>query len=225
MLLFAVLIYAAGPDTLIREILDSGADVNGYSKDFSSEYGPEINEIWCLTPLQAAASCGSEGLVVDLLRRGADINAPAKGCFGKTALQYICNWRPKTSEERSRKTRIIQHLLVHGADVNGAAAELRGGTAMQITATHGDLKLAALLLGYGADVNASPSSRQGFVALDGAVYWGRLDMVQLLLNAGALSINGGASGYEGAIALAHDRCMFPIADLIKDHADKAGRMW
>lgn len=217
----AVFIYYGGRKTLADELLDRGADINSYSQDFSSQF-PEMAETWCLTPLQAAASCGNEELVLGLLERGGDVNAAAVGRLGKTALQHICSWRPGTTEERTCKMRITHTLLDHGADVNGAAAEWCGRTALQIVATEGDLEIANLLHSHGADVNAPQCARSGWVALDGAAYWGRLDMVQLLLNAGAISETQVYTKYDSAIAIAKLRGHFAIADLITDHANKYG---
>lgn len=213
----AVLIYAGGRTELIQELLARGAEVNAYSHDMELEF-PKLSEPWSLTPLQAAAFCGNEAIVNDLLERGADVNAPALGRLGKTALQNICAWMPGTPEERARKNRIIHRLLEHGADVNAAPADWCGRTALQIAATEGELELVALLLDRGADINAPPCRRQGWVALDGSAYKGRLDVVKLLLNAGARSGFGGLTGYDGAIECARHCGHFAVAELIGAHS-------
>lgn len=213
----SVLIYAGGRTELIQELLAKGAEVNAYSYDMESEF-PKLSEPWSLTPLQAAAFCGNEAIVNDLLERGADVNAPALGRLGKTALQNICAWMPGTPEERARKNRIVHRLLEHGADVNAAPADWCGRTALQIAATEGELELVALLLDRGGDVNAPPCRRQGWVALDGSAYKGRLDVVKLLLSAGARSGFGGSTGYDGAIECAKHCGHFAVAELIGAHS-------
>ncbi|KUI55035.1 Ankyrin repeat and KH domain-containing protein 1 [Cytospora mali] len=200
----ALLISAGGRKTLVEEILNSGADINAYSKENSS-----------ITPLQAASSRGDEELISQLLDRGAQVNAAAVGIMGKTALQHICAWQPVTSEERVRKMKIIQTFLAHGADVN-APGEDYTVTALAMVALTGELEVANLLLSYGVDDNSRLSA---FVT---AVEFGRLDMVQMLLNAGALSSRCGATGYDGAINLAKAEGYFAIVDLISNHAKAAG---
>lgn len=213
----SVLIYAGGRTELIHELLDKSAEVNAYSHDMDAEF-PKLSEPWSLTPLQAAASCGNEVIVNMLLERGAEVNAPALGRLGKTALQNVCAWIPSTSDERARKTRIINLLIERGADVNAAPADWCGRTALQIAAKAGELELVALLLHFGADVNAPPCASQGWVALDCSSFEGRLDVVKLLLDSGARSLVGGLTGYDGAIDLAKHRGHFATADLIKTHA-------
>ena len=213
----AVLLYAGGRKTLVDDILVSGADVNAYSQDFHDQY-PKWIEPWCLTPLQAAASCGNEEAIVELIHRGADINAPAVGHWGRTALQHICAWRPATSGERARKIRVIQKFLESGADINAAAAmpSSAESTALGIIAAEGDVDIATILLCYGADVNVGDS----WSVLETAAFWGRLGMVQLLLNAGAVSAPGPLGKYVVAKLVAEQHGHFAVADLIEEHANK-----
>lgn len=215
----SVLIYAGGRTELIQELLDKGAEVNAFSHDMDADF-PKQSEPWSLTPLQAAASCGNEVVIIELLERGADVNAPALGRLGKTALQSICAWNPSASEERARKARIAHLLLERGADVNAASADWCGRTALQIAAKAGELELVALLLHHGADVNAPPCQKQGWVALDGAAFEGRLDVVKLLLNSGARSLYGGSTGFDGAVELAKHRGHFATAEVIEAHASE-----
>lgn len=215
----SVLIYAGGRTDLIQELLDKGAEVNAFSHDMDADF-PKLSEPWSLTPLQAAAFCGNEVVVNKLLARGADVDAPALGRLGKTALQSICAWIPSASEERARKTRIVHLLLERGADVNAAPADWCGRTALQIAAKAGELELVTLLLHKGVDVNAPPCQKQGWVALDCAAFEGRLDVVKLLLNAGARSLYGGSTGYDGAVDLAKHCGHFATAEVIEAHASE-----
>lgn len=214
-------ILADGETSIVQELLKKGADKNSYNTE---------HELWVLTPLQAAAMACDEETVLLLLRVGANVNAPARGKQGRTALQAICSFGAKTQQEETGKRRIIQSLLDHGADVNAAPARKYGVTALQIAAHEGDLAIVILLLRHGADPNA-PLCQLGFLfsgpnwghmeegnALDLAAREGRLDMVKLLLNANALSFKRGESGYDEAIELAEKNGHIVVADLIRQHA-------
>lgn len=206
----AAWIYTGGGTGLVQEMLDSGADENCHSAQ-NLLFGGR------LTPLQAAAAVCNEEVVLLLLREGADVNAPAKGHPGRTALQAICSFDVNSQNEQKRKTRIVQSLIDHGADVNAAPAHGYGYTALQMAAERGDLPLAILLLRHSADVNAPPSKKTRYNALDRAAGTGRLDMVKLLLNANALSHLRGMTGYDGAIKQAEKHKHFVVADLIRQH--------
>lgn len=215
-------IAAGGSHQLVHKMLDAGSDVNAYS----FETNPKGVACYHIrrTPLQAAAGQGDYTLVCLLLERGADLNRPALGSGGRTALQAICAWDPVRPEERTRKERIIKLLLDKGADVN--ATNYNGWTSLTFAAYFGELSTAFLLLKYGAEVNVSSSSRnpRGFgTALDNAAAMGRLDMVDFLLNANALSWSAGPHGkhYDGAIQRATTRGHFEVAELIHKHS--AGR--
>ncbi|KAI0533168.1 hypothetical protein GGR58DRAFT_506614 [Xylaria digitata] len=186
----AHLVYHCAPRDKIQRVLDSGVDVNAY--------------------------CG-QGLRGKnlLVQRGANVNQPAKGCFGKTALQAAC--------EYGGNTNLIKFLIANGADINAPPVSTNGITAFQAAAANGNFEVALLLLDNGADINAPGSREYGYSALDGAAYYGKLDMVQFLLDLGALSDNRGESGYRGAIYKA-ERCDTPvIADMIRQHALKHGK--
>ena len=150
----ALLIYHGGRHELVEEVLEAGADINSYS-------GSLGNDQRCYTSLQAAAIRGDQELVFTLLQKGADINQPACGYEGRTALQAICDCNApragKNLQEGHRKN-LISCLIGHGADVNAPASDEGGGTALQIAAQQGDIDLALLLLDRGANPNAPPQS-------------------------------------------------------------------
>ncbi|KAG6361442.1 hypothetical protein INS49_009669 [Diaporthe citri] len=206
----AALVNAGGREELVRQVLASGSDINAYSFDNYASY----------TPLQAAAKRGNETLVCLFLQQGADVNSPARGLNGRTALQGLCLWDPATEEEHQRKIRICRLLIDQGADVNAAPAK-RGLTALAAAATKGDLELAVLLLREAADINA-PSCWLGGTdtALDIVAHYGRLDMVKFLLKANALSGDRGVNGYKGAISKAESWGHLAVAGLICEHAAK-----
>lgn len=204
----AALVHGGGGERLVRDVLYSGSDLNAYwVQDSLHEY----------TPLQKAASKGDETLVRLILQEGANINSPARGKYGCTALQGICLWQPAIEEEHQGKIRICDLLINQGADVNSVPA---GGryTALGCAAFLGDLELAALLLREGADVKATGNC--GRTALDEAVFRGRVDMVKFLLTANALSSVRGATGYDGAIDMAEKSGNPAIKDLICEHVAK-----
>ncbi|TGJ86973.1 hypothetical protein E0Z10_g1838 [Xylaria hypoxylon] len=200
---------------LIQMVMDEGVNVNTYS-------GRGIeHRVWScrqITPLQAAAGLSKLSLVKTLVNDGAEINLPAKGVSGSTALQAACQFYPTTDGERSTKTRLVNYLINKGADVNAAAAPVRGFTALQAAAQLGDIQTAIVLLDHGADVNAQPSQKHGWCALDAAAFSGRLDMTKFLLDLGALSWDRGGSGYAGAIKLAEDGGYWAVLDLIQERA-------
>lgn len=201
---------------LVNEMLCGGVDIDAY------HHAPSGVK----TALQAAANMLNEKLVVLLLQKGADVNAPARGWSGSTALQAICICNPKSSTEKAQQISIINLLLAYGAKINAAPARSRGRTALQGAAEGGNLEVTMLLLSYDppADVNAPPCQfRPGRWyshgnALDLAARFGRIDVVKLLLNNDALSSCPGRTGYDGAIQVAEKEGWLAVADLIRQHA-------
>ncbi|KAF4309057.1 hypothetical protein GTA08_BOTSDO02878 [Botryosphaeria dothidea] len=128
--------------------------------------------------LSIAADKGNLDAVKMLLAHGADVNIPASGDFGRTALQAAL-------ERQALKMPLVERLLDLGADVNAPPAGSRGVTALQAAAISGFVAPAVKLIELGADVNAPGAAQEGRTALEGAAEHGRLDMVRLLLDAGA----------------------------------------
>lgn len=208
------LIQRGGNSTLIRQVLDAGADINEYS---------QLCFPYCvrLAPIQAAAYRGNQELVSSLLQRGADIHQVAHKHRGRTALQAACEMKPKNSTDELCKMRLLKFFIEHGVDVNEPPADEEGLTALGALATLGEIENAALLIACGADINACFNSHcrmelsyKRCRPLDAAALFGRLDMVQFLLNAGALSACRGSTGYDGAITLAERGGYRTAANLI-----------
>ncbi|KAI0909426.1 hypothetical protein F4823DRAFT_426345 [Ustulina deusta] len=213
----AYLFKGNAPAIEIQKLLDSGADIDTYCGGYREDTDGYLYG-WQHTPLQAAAGIGSLDWARYLIQKGADMNKPAKGCGGRTALQAACDTDPSR-----RNIDLIKFLIAAGADVNAPPAPQDGKTAFQGAANSGDLEVALLLLDNGANINALPAEKYGLCALDGAVRSSRLDMVQFLLDLGALSHDRSESGYRGAIGIAEERGNQIIADLIRRHALKNGK--
>ncbi|KAI1159728.1 hypothetical protein F5B18DRAFT_635441 [Nemania serpens] len=213
--ILAKLIQIDSPRNEIYRVLDSGADVNVYC-------GKGLEKEEQFTPLQAAAGADSLDWVRLLVERGADVNQPAKGKEGRTALQAACDRYLPGEEEYSDNIKLIKLLIEQGAHVNAPPSPESGVTAFQAAATQGNFEVALLLLDYGADINAPPSEIGGLCALDGAALTGKLDMVHFLLDLGAFSFDRGESGYRGAIRMAEGNEKQTMADMIRQYALKKG---
>lgn len=208
------LIQRGGKSTLIRQVLDAGADINEYSQSCYPYYVR-------LAPIQAAAYRGNQELVSSLLQRGADIHQVAHKHSGRTALQAACEMKSENSTDELCKMRLLKFFIEHGVDVNEPPADEEGLTVLGALATLGEIENAALLIACGADINACFNSHcrmelsyKRCRPLDAAALFGRLDMVQFLLNAGALSACRGSTGYDGAITLAERGGYRTAANLI-----------
>jgi ankyrin repeat protein len=89
------------------------------------------------TALQAAAAVGDVAMVEYLLRKGAEVNAPAVLDNGVTALQAAAI---------KGYLRVAQILLEHGADIDAPASPDNGRTAIDGAAEYGRLDMVQLLL-------------------------------------------------------------------------------
>ncbi|KAI0103971.1 hypothetical protein GGR51DRAFT_523061 [Nemania sp. FL0031] len=198
----------------IQKALDSGADVNFYGGVYDGGYrvAPRY------TPIQAAAASGSLHLVRFLIQKGADVNKPAKGRYGRTALQAACDvYRGSINVD------LVKLLISNDADVNAPPAPVGGITALEGAAMAGSFEVALLLLENGADINAPHGETDESSALDRAVSSHHLDMVQFLLDLGALSHDRGESGYREAIRIAKEEENSAIANMIRRYALKNGK--
>lgn len=145
---------------IIQMLLEAGANVNA-------------PEGWAL---QTAAAEGHYDVVVELLRRGADVNAFTENeNFGAgTALQGACE---------AGKTDIVSLLLEHNANPN-----LGGGSeAPPIIATtmRAEEEILELLVKAKADVDVVTSSGRTSTPLINAAAYMPQSSLQLLLDAGA----------------------------------------
>ena len=196
-----------GCDTVVRTLLDNGADANAQvpgayygnanALQRAAKYG-KIGPVKMLiskgvnvnvqggylgNALQAAASRGHESVADLLLASGAHVNAQG-GSF-QTALHAAASMGHHG---------IVNTRLAKCANVNGEGKE---STALQCAASHGRYRTVETLLANGADVNAhaayhpkfprvSPAGyNAGKSALTRATEGGHLDVVELLLANGA----------------------------------------
>jgi len=126
-----------------------------------------------------------------LLDLGANVNAPAVGFRGLTALQKA---------SACGCIDLVKLLLDHGANVNAPAANNGGRTALQAASGKANIKLVKLLLEYGANVNAPAANNSGCTALQAASGKANIKLVKLLLEHGA-ELNAPAGITCGATAL------------------------
>ncbi len=178
-----------GRTTLVRTLLDSGADVNGTQVDGMTalhwavyhddsvttsvlvKAGADVGAAnrYGVTPISLAATNRNADVVRLLLDAGADANATLSG--GETVLM---------TASRTGSVESVTALLSGGADPN--AQEQRDQTALMWAAAEGHAPVVKALIHAGGDVHASLTS--GFTPLFFAVRGGHLDAVRTLLEAG-----------------------------------------
>ncbi|TGJ83804.1 hypothetical protein E0Z10_g4956 [Xylaria hypoxylon] len=194
----ALLIHHKAPSDNIQRVLDSGVDINAYC----GQGLRDENTLRC-TPLQAAAGVDSLDWVQLLVQKRADVNQPAKGYHGRTALQAAC-------EGGHSNINVIKFLIANGADVNAPPSSNGGVTALQAACKGDDnnminINVIKFLIANGADVNAPPSSYTGVRAFQAAAMHGDFEIALLLLDNGA-NINAlgveenGYCALDGAVA-------------------------
>ncbi len=192
--------------TLIRSLLDSGADVNAAQADGTTAlhwavYNDDAETAALLVkrranvnaanrygvpPLSLACTNGNADLVKLLLDAGADANASLQG--GETVLMTAA---------RAGSLETVKALLARGANPN--ARERRDQTALMWAAAEGHAAVVRALIDGGADIRAKLKS--GFTPLFFAVREGHIDATRTLLEAG-VNVNETLQREENAPALA-----------------------
>lgn len=162
--------------------------------------------------LLEAARNGEIDAVVELLAKGADVNAKSKSIdrAGRTALMFA-------SEKGNLK--LVQALLASGADVN--MQDITGGTALQYAAISGNLNVVKVLLDKGADVNTKENTTysMGRNALMFASENGHDDVVQLLFAHGAKINDQDGRGQTALIYASSEVHSKVVQLLLADRAD------
>jgi hypothetical protein len=103
--------------------------------------------------IMVASAGGNEALVLELVKRGAEVNA--RGEDGFDALMYA-SWKGRTA--------VVAVLLNHGADPN---TRTHSWTALGLAAAHDNLPICLLLVARAADLYAVNAVIGGRSALEG----------------------------------------------------------
>ncbi|KAI1273207.1 ankyrin repeat-containing domain protein [Xylaria sp. FL0933] len=192
-------------DELILQTIQAGADIDSPGK-------PNSWELW-YTPLQYAIKLDRLDVARQLIARGADINAPAHGNSGCTALQAACY--PALGVEID--VQFIQFLLNNGADVNGADINAPGLTALQRAVEAGSMGAVCLLLDAGAYIFGTVEySTVKSSALGTAAEQGSRAMADMMLKKLAGNTKCGREPYEDAARAAERWRNFAIAKMIRE---------
>lgn len=148
--ILAMIIAASCESQLVEQLVAAGQGVNDYSGD--------------LTPVQAAAGNLDYKLVCRLLLLGANINSPARGRRGGTALQIACAQSTSCHPDRMHQKKCLIRLMVtEGADINAPAC-IAHSTPLQSLCAHSAgtreeanhlHQLIIYLIQNGADINAA----------------------------------------------------------------------
>jgi ankyrin repeat protein len=148
--------------------------------------------------LPLAARRGHVAIIVLLLSKGFDINAPFPN-FG-CALVYAA---------MKGATASVKLLVERGANVNVSVNSPQFGTALKQSAASGYLDIVQILLDYGANHDEVSESDSPFIL---AVGRGHKEIVELLLDRVGFSIPENQRGY--AFEVAQARGFYPIAYLV-----------
>ncbi|CAI4213228.1 unnamed protein product [Parascedosporium putredinis] len=184
----------SGHETLVRLLLDRGADIN-------------LGDVHERTALSWAAGAGREAIVLLLLVRGADPDTVDER--GRTPL----SWAAEVGQEM-----IVQLLLSRKVDVNAPKGTDRGPLGW--AAVNGYETIVRLLLERGADVNPVDTSGPPLLL---AAEEGRATIVELLIAGEPMSIHG-RTPISWAAALASEPIVRLLLDANSDvdPVDKAG---
>ena len=126
-------------------------------------YSAELNE-----QMVTAAFEGNTAAVIELLDKGADVNAEGK-YSGWTALMLAA---------RKGNTKLVRLLIAHGADLN-AKSRVRSRTALMEAARNRNIETVKALLAENPDVDTV--DWEGYTVLMFAAVSGQLDIVNALI--------------------------------------------
>lgn len=140
-------VYYGHPE-LVEDLLAAGADVDlatacTIGKPLPDEYDPNQLSADGFRPIALAAAFGHNGIVRELLAKGAGPNLTSNALGGVPPLQ---------SAVFGRNLEAVRMLVEAGADVN--AKQQGGFTALMGAAQNGDAEMVRFLLASGADAKA-----------------------------------------------------------------------
>jgi len=161
---------AGGRIDLFYLLLNSGADVHqfcgweAYCSLMDCDFNTDTDELFMdvtLTPLQAAAAAGSIEMVTALLHAGSNINDPAYGLLGQTALY---------AATRAEHLHIVKLLLQYDINIDapGCNPTELPRTALLVAVESNNDAIVELLLNSGADPNALAFNYHGMTVLAAA---------------------------------------------------------
>lgn len=154
-----------------------------------------------MLPCAAAAACGSESRVHDLIDRGCHLDE--NEFDGGASFRIKCSSRALAWAAEMGHEKIVLQLLSNGADPHTQADNSCRQTKPLIAAIDGDhLHIAKLLLDEGVDPNTFDKNNYDR-PLSAAVRRSRVDIVELLLESGAEpNVKGRPWPYEEALLTA-----------------------
>lgn len=142
------------------------------------------------TALMEASENGETEIVADLLKHGADMNAPDSD--GNTPLGFACG---------NGHYKIAHMLLKHGVRVN--IRNNQGSTAFLSACTVGQKKIVKLLLSYQADFRLTNLQRQTPLML--ASFYGHTGVVKILLETKGINVHAQDIHQDTALIFAAQR--------------------
>ncbi|KAJ7654873.1 hypothetical protein B0H17DRAFT_1214168 [Mycena rosella] len=174
-----------------QRVFVSSVSTQGTREHWNNKYAIDDNNEW--TPLQFAALHG-------------DVNAPACGYYGRTALQAAASHKHLEILATGGSFSEVVHTLVDaGTRAREPASWYNGCSALQAAAGGGHAALVRKLLAMpGVDVNMAAGHDGWRAALQAAAVGGFRDVVELLLHAGT-GANGTAGAVQGAYGGARRR--------------------
>jgi ankyrin repeat protein len=179
-------------------LLEKIEDMKSFQQLVSGSASSYNKPIYGSDMLPLAAGSGHAAIIILLLSKGFDINAPSPN-FG-CALVYAAMKGAVTS---------VKLLLERGANVNESVNSLQLGTALKQSAASGYLDIVQMLLDYGANHDEVSESESPFIL---AVGGGHKEIVELLLDRVGSSISENQRSY--AFELAQARGFYAIACLV-----------
>jgi len=146
-----------GEESLVQYLIDQGADVNSYSRNYKC-------------PFILAIKNNQENIVKCLIKNGVKLN----------------NYKedpPLVEAIRANNENIIKYLIECGANINERSRHVGSDTSLTVAIKKNNEKLVKYLIEYGVDINIETSL--GESALIHAVRNQNMNIIQYLIESGA----------------------------------------